>query len=151
MILSSRPWSPFSPLGSKTCLCNIQRCEDRSKPLKLSNWCIKPECSCVYVNQRFLQLFLQWSSKDAVADLCFGQLFSNFWRRKWQPTPVLLPWKSHGWRSLVQATIHGVSKSRARLNDFTSSSSSSDFIMHQNHWESLLKQKLLAAPTDFLI
>ena len=22
-------------------------------------------------------------------------------RRKWQPTPVLLPWKSHGWRSLV--------------------------------------------------
>ena len=23
------------------------------------------------------------------------------WRRKWQPTPVLLPGKSHGWRSLV--------------------------------------------------
>ena len=23
------------------------------------------------------------------------------WRRKWQPTPVLLPRKSHGWRSLV--------------------------------------------------
>ena len=23
------------------------------------------------------------------------------WRRKWQPTPVLLPEKSHGWRSLV--------------------------------------------------
>ena len=22
------------------------------------------------------------------------------WRRKWQPTPVLLPGKSHGWRSL---------------------------------------------------
>ena len=38
---------------------------------------------------------------------------------KWQPTPVLLPWKSHGWRSLVQATIHGVAKSRARLSDWT--------------------------------
>ena len=25
----------------------------------------------------------------------------NSWRRKWQPTPVLLPGKSHGWRSLV--------------------------------------------------
>ena len=25
----------------------------------------------------------------------------NFWRRKWQPTPVLLPGKSHGWKSLV--------------------------------------------------
>ena len=23
------------------------------------------------------------------------------WRRQWQPTPVLLPGKSHGWRSLV--------------------------------------------------
>ena len=23
------------------------------------------------------------------------------WRRKWQPIPVLLPGKSHGWRSLV--------------------------------------------------
>ena len=23
------------------------------------------------------------------------------WRRKWQPTPVLLPGKSHGWRGLV--------------------------------------------------
>ena len=23
------------------------------------------------------------------------------WRRKWQPTPILLPGKSHGWRSLV--------------------------------------------------
>ena len=25
----------------------------------------------------------------------------TFWRRKWQPTPVLLPGKSHGQRSLV--------------------------------------------------
>ena len=23
------------------------------------------------------------------------------WRRKWQPTPVFLPRKSHGWRSLI--------------------------------------------------
>ena len=38
---------------------------------------------------------------------------------KWQPTPVLLPWKSHGQRSLGQATIHGVAKSRAQLSDFT--------------------------------
>ena len=25
----------------------------------------------------------------------------QFWRRQWHPTPVLLPGKSHGWRSLV--------------------------------------------------
>ena len=33
------------------------------------------------------------------------------WRRKWQPTPVFWPWTSHGRRSLVQATIHGVAYS----------------------------------------
>ena len=32
------------------------------------------------------------------------------WRRKWQPTPVLLPGKSHGWRR--------VAKSRTWLSDF---------------------------------
>ena len=31
------------------------------------------------------------------------------WRRKWQPTLVFLPRKSHGQRSLV-ATIHGVNR-----------------------------------------
>jgi len=28
-------------------------------------------------------------------------IISGFWRRQWQATPVLLPRKSHGWRSLV--------------------------------------------------
>ena len=39
-------------------------------------------------------------------------------RRQWHPTPVLLPGKSHGWRSLVGCS-HGVAKSRTRLSDFT--------------------------------
>ena len=39
-------------------------------------------------------------------------LFLNFnwrliWRRQWQPTPVLLPGKSHGWRSLVGCSPWG--------------------------------------------
>ena len=34
------------------------------------------------------------------------------------PHSVLLPGKSHGWRSLV-AAIHGVAKSWTRLSDFT--------------------------------
>ena len=42
------------------------------------------------------------------------------WRRKWQPTPVLLPRKSYGWRSVVQATVHGVAKSQTQLSNFTS-------------------------------
>ena len=38
-------------------------------------------------------------------------------RRKWHPTPVLLPGKSHGWRSLVGCSP-GVAKSRTWLSDF---------------------------------
>ena len=38
------------------------------------------------------------------------------WRRKWQPTPALLPAEPHGWRSLVQATVHRVAKSQTRLS-----------------------------------
>ena len=41
-----------------------------------------------------------------------------FPRRQWHPTPVLLPGKSHGWRSLVGCSP-GVTKSQARLSDFT--------------------------------
>ena len=32
------------------------------------------------------------------------------WRRKRQPTPVFLPGKSHGQRSLGGYTVHGVAK-----------------------------------------
>ena len=42
----------------------------------------------------------------------------SHWRRQWQLTPVLLPGKSHGWRSLVTA-VHGVARSQTRLSDFT--------------------------------
>ena len=33
------------------------------------------------------------------------------WRRQWQPTPVLLPGKSHGWRSLVGCNPWGGTES----------------------------------------
>ena len=31
----------------------------------------------------------------------------QYWRRQWHPTPVLLPGKSHGWRSLVGCSPWG--------------------------------------------
>ena len=43
---------------------------------------------------------------------------STYWRKQWHPTPVLVPGKSHGQRSLV-AAVHGVAKSRIRLSNFT--------------------------------
>ena len=50
------------------------------------------------------------------------------WRRKWQPTPVLLPGESQGRGSLMGcrlAAIYGVAQSRTRLKWLNSSSSSS--------------------------
>ena len=49
-------------------------------------------------------------------DLCFQgkpfnitiiQVYAPTWRRQWHPTPVLLPGKSHGWRSLVGCSPWG--------------------------------------------
>ena len=31
----------------------------------------------------------------------YTYIYIYIWRRQWHPTPVLLPGKSHGWRSLV--------------------------------------------------
>ena len=67
-------------------------------------------CLCVY------NLFQDWSSilwwVSLVAQMvkslpkCERHGFDPWvgeipWRKKWQPTPVFLPGKSHGWRSLV--------------------------------------------------
>ena len=41
------------------------------------------------------------------------------WRRKRQPTPVLLPGKFHGWRNLIGYSPWGC-KERTRLSDFAS-------------------------------
>ena len=35
-------------------------------------------------------------------------IWEDPWRRKWQPTPVFLPWKSHGQRSLVGYSLWGL-------------------------------------------
>ena len=40
------------------------------------------------------------------------------WRRKWKPTPVFLPGKFHGQRSLGGAIVHGVAKSQRPLSDW---------------------------------
>ena len=44
--------------------------------------------------------------------LCIRHLISVFLRRRqWHPTPVLLPGKSHGWRSLVGCSPWGCKES----------------------------------------
>ena len=41
------------------------------------------------------------------------------WRRKWQPTPVFLPWESQGWGSLVGCHLW-VAQSRTWLKQLSS-------------------------------
>ena len=45
--------------------------------------------------------------------------YAVYGRRQWHPIPVLLPGDSHGRRSLVGYTVHGVAMSQKRLSDFT--------------------------------
>ena len=61
------------------------------------------------------------------------------WRRKWQPTPVFLPGKSHGWRSLegYSPQHHKESDATEWLNNhkdikvLTRSASQTVFLFHQ--------------------
>ena len=46
----------------------------------------------------------------------------EFWRRKWQPTPVFLPGESQG-QGAWWAAVYGIAQSRTRLKRLSSSSS----------------------------
>ena len=63
------------------------------------------------------------------------------WRRKWQPTPVFLPGKSHGWRSLAGWSPWGRKRVRHDLaTKITqiSSANSQNCIKCECHWAMLL-------------
>ena len=58
--------------------------------------------------------WLWWCFHDCINLLMLTKLCHVFyrfsvgsWRRQWHPTPVLLPGKSHGWRSLVGCSPWG--------------------------------------------
>ena len=44
---------------------------------------------------------------EAILAQYFVQNYAQIWRRQWHPTPVLLPGKSHGQRSLVGCSPWG--------------------------------------------
>ena len=65
------------------------------------------------------------------------------WRRKWQPTPVVLPGESQG-RGAWWAAVYGVAQSRTWLKRLSSSSSS---IGKRNKWKPCwLERKNKTAP-----
>ena len=73
----------------------------------------------VNTKELFILATLYLGYKVCVFLLVYLVLLSIFTgRRQWQPTPVLLPGKSHG-RRAWWAAVHGVARSRTRLSDFT--------------------------------
>ena len=62
-----------------------------------SNYCTKAVIS--HVAQTVKHLPTMWETQGWVGKI--------LWRRKWQPTPVFLPGKSHGQRSLVGYSLCG--------------------------------------------
>ena len=48
-----------------------------------------------------------WALWASLVGMGFYSKYDFYWRRQWQPTPVLLPGKSQGWRSLVGCSPWG--------------------------------------------
>ena len=74
---------------------------------------VAPDSTCKMSTFNFLLKSLCFSKQ-----FCFSRNCHTFGGRQWHPTPVLLPGKSHGRRSLVGCSPWGP-KSRTRLSDFT--------------------------------
>ena len=62
-----------------------------------------PDCVFISVNLNYFYIISCFPTYGLVLLL----LLAIFWRRQWHPTPVLLPGRSHGWRSLVGCSPWG--------------------------------------------
>ena len=86
--------------------------------LAVRNWSGLKEC----LSQDLLALctpFSIWGGAMSIGNLAVlhSRGLEMPWRRQWHPTPVLLPGKSHGRRSLVGCSPWGRQES-TRLSDF---------------------------------
>ena len=91
------------------------------------------EQSQVQKTKKILQKFtLKKISKTRTTNLAFHCLCRPFWRRQWHPTPVLLPGKSHGWRSLDMLQSMG---SLGVGHDWTTSLSLFTFMHWRRKWQ----------------
>ena len=70
-----------------------------------------------YLSQDDIQMAIS-TRKDDRHHQTLGQCYRNHRRRRWHPTPVLLPGKPHGRRSWW-AAVCGVTEGQTRLSDFT--------------------------------
>ena len=100
------PWKSIYTLLLKL---QLSVCSKRTWPT--TNKCLLNEWMIKKKKESINRLGLPWwlSSKEyacSAGEMCRRCGFNSWvvkipWRRKWQPTPVFLPGKSHGQRSLV--------------------------------------------------
>ena len=69
-------------------------------------------CSRIHLRTHGVLDFVCWKLfTNSISLLVIALSPFSIWRRQWQPTPVLLPGKSHGWRSLVGCSPWGCTES----------------------------------------
>ena len=91
-------WSGLgSVLGWVIKILQVTQCRQKNKRFYLSEDTIK----------RVKQQPTKWETIYANPISVKGLVFRLYWRRQWHPTPVLLPGKSHGRRSLVGCSPWG--------------------------------------------
>ena len=94
----------YSPPRDRTRSPALQADSLPSEPLGIpyimdkSSWVSPLSCSIIS-DHRVAQMVKHLSAMRETQVQSLGG--EDPWRRKWQPTPVLLPGKSHGWRNLV--------------------------------------------------
>ena len=78
----------------------------------LTTWWSNPLCNIPCDSEDFIWLHHCLPSKRLGVDPWVRKIL---WRRKWQPTPVFLPGKFHGQRSLVGYSPRGCTRVRHNL------------------------------------
>ena len=84
----------------------------------------------VQLSHKLFHTMLRWDEVYLVWTF-FGGNLTIWWRRQWQPTPVLLPGKSHGRRSLVGCS----SWDRWVRHDWATSLSLFTFMHWRRKWQ----------------
>ena len=60
------------------------------------------------MGEKYTSFRIRGRKASLVTDYRLGTVKVKTWRRKWQPTPVFLPGKFHGWTILVGYSLWGL-------------------------------------------
>ena len=129
---NSLGFAPFAPVTFLQCLYpSSKRCYSQlSSTLPvLSSTATPPITMLRGMTRRSTENIRLLTSSDCwTPDLNLHLLNAHTWRRQWHPTPVLLPGKSHAWRSLVGCSPWGCSPWGCAESDTTERLSSNQHV-----------------------